>query len=128
MRVSAAVRWSFLLVGVVLVLLNTMQVTVGFARLRRALAADPIPKRLDEPLRTAWVYTGIVGIALGALLLALSGDAAAGNPAAWKAGVGIGLTLVATGIASFLATRSHPGLLIVSVFGIAILVPLWLSR
>ena len=120
------VRWTFTSVGILFVLLNTMQVTIGFARLLRALATDPIPKRLEDPLRTAWIYLGILGIALGALLILISKDAAAGDPVARKVGIAIGVALVAAGIGSFLATRAHPGLLVISVFGAIVLIPLWM--
>ena len=119
-----ATLWSFRAVGALLVLLNAMHVTVGFARLRRALAAEPIQPRFDEALRTAWLYLGMLGLAVGALLLWIAPDAAAGDRVAWRVGVAIGAALVATGIGAFLATRRHPGLLVLSVFGLALLIPL----
>ena len=125
---AIVLRWSFRIVGALLVLMNGLQLTVGVVRLRRALAVEPIPQRFDEPLRTAWFYMATLGVTLGIVLLFLAADAAAGNHAAWKAGLIIGIGLVATGIASFLATGRHPGLLAISVFGLALVIPLLVYR
>jgi hypothetical protein len=125
---SRSVLWSVGVVGTLLVVLNVAHLTFGFARLQHALATEPIPTRLAEPLKIAWVYIGSVTLLLGGLLLWLLPDLAAGSAGAWKAAVGLGLTLVGVGIASFLATGRHPGLLFFCLLGIALLAPLLLAR
>lgn len=122
------VAWSFGIVGALLVVLNAFHLSVGFARVRRALESQPIPERFADALKTAWLYLGTMGVVLGVLLCWLAADAAAGSPVAWKAGVAIGVGLVAVGVASFFATGRHPGFLVLSVFGLAVLVPLLVYR
>ena len=121
-------RWSFRLVGALLIVLNTFHLTVGFVRLQKALLAESIPQRFAEALKTAWLYVGTLGLVFGVLLLWTAGQAAAGDPVAWKVGTSIGVALVLTGVASFLATGKHPGLLVVSLFGLVLLIPLLLFR
>ena len=124
----AIIRWSFRAVGLLLILLNAFHLTLGFVRLQRALAAETIAPRFEEALKTAWLYLGTTGLALGVMLLWLSADAAAGDPVAWKAGMTIAAALIVVGVASFLATGKHPGLLLLCLFGLAVAIPLLVFR
>ena len=121
------IRWSVIVVAAALILLNFVQITVGFSRLSRALEVEPIPQRFADPLRTAWLYLATLGLSIGILLLWLLPNLLRGDSGAWKATLGIGFGLVATGIASFLATRRHPGMLALSVLGLVLVVPLLLT-
>lgn len=115
-------------VGILLLVLNAFHMTFGFIRLRRALAAEPIPPRFDDALRTAWLYLGTMGFSAGALLLWLLPDLGAGAMSAWKGATAIAGLLIASGIASYVATRKHPGMLFLSVLGLALLIPLIMFR
>jgi len=128
MTTPSAVRWSVGVVASLLIILNLLHLTLGFTRLQRALAEQPIPARFADPLRTAWLYIGSVTLLLGILLLWLLPDLSAGSAGAWKAAVGLGVTLIVVGIASHFATGRHPGLLFFCVLGLALLVPLLLAR
>lgn len=128
MRPTSLIRWTFLAVGALLVILNALHLTLGFARLLHALETEPIPLRFAEALKTAWLYAGTFGLASGLMLCWLSSDAAAGSSVARKAGMAIGVTLIAAGAAAYFATGKHPGLLFLSVFGVVVLVPLLVYR
>src|SRR5215210_1514318 len=128
MVTPSLVRWCIGGIGGVLILLNALHLTVGFARLQRALTEEPIPDRFAEPLKTAWLYLGSVSLLLGVLLLWLLPEIQLGRPAAWKAVVWVGLALVATGISAYLATRNHPGLLFLCLLGLVLLIPLLYYR
>ena len=128
MQPASIIRWTFVGVGVLLVILNAVHLSVGFARLRHALEAEPIPLRFAEALKTAWLYVGSTGLAFGLMLCWFSPDAAAGSAVAWKIGMAIGVTLIAAGAATYFATGKHPGLLFLSVFGLAVVIPLLVYR
>ena len=125
---TAVIRGVAATVGSLLLLLNALHLTVGFVRLRRALAAEPIVPRFDDALRTAWLYLGAMGFMSGAMLLWLLPDLGAGSIGAWKGAAGIAGLLIAGGVASYAATRKHPGMLALSVMGLALLVPLLIYR
>jgi len=124
MTPARILRWSSGAVGVTLIVLNSLHLSVGLLRVRAALEQAAIAPRFGEPLTIAWVYIGCINIALGILLLWLGPDLAAGSAAAWKAGLILGVALVAVGLASYLATGKHPGLLFFSLLGLVLLVPL----
>lgn len=128
MQGASIVRWSFLGVGILLVILNAFHLTAGFVRVRHALDAQPIPPRFADALQTAWLYLGSMGLAFGVILCWCASDAAAGSIVAWKIGMTIGVALIATGVAAYLATGKHPGLLFLSVLGVVILIPLILRN
>ncbi|MGH9421484.1 MAG: hypothetical protein ACRD3J_16015 [Thermoanaerobaculia bacterium] len=125
---TALTRWSVIAVASLLILLNLAHISLGFVRLKNALLAEPIPERFADPLKTAWLYLGTVGLSLGLILLWLLPNLLRGDTGAWKATFGVGVALIAVGLGSYLATRKHPGLLALCILGLALVVPLLLEK
>jgi hypothetical protein len=128
MAPTAVVRLAAGIVGGLLVILNSAHLTIGLIRLHRALGEEPISTRLADPLKTGWVMSGTLCLFSGALLLFLLPDLAVGSYAAWKAAAVTASGLVLLGVAAVLATGRHFGLLLLSVMGLAVLVPLLVWR
>jgi hypothetical protein len=120
--------WLVTTVAVLFLLLNLAHVTVGWVRLRRLLVANPTTnERIADVIQVAWLGIGVCGACMSAVLLALGPAAIAGDYEARAGSFIIALGLIALGVAQFVSTRKHPGLLVISAFGIAVLVALYSS-
>lgn len=114
--------------GVVLLVLNLLHLGYGIPRLRSRIAAGEVSAGLATPFVVAWLYVGLAGLAFGCLLVVIAPDVAAGNPVARRVAITVSLTLIVFGVAAFAAARSHPGLLLISLFGVAVLLPVLIYR
>jgi len=114
----AIVRWTMLAVGWAMIALNALHLVAGVPRLRARIAAGEVAQSLAAPFLTAWIWLGIVDLILGVILLLIARDAATGNVVARRVALSIGIGLLIVGLAAFAASPKHPGLLVVSLFGL----------
>ena len=122
-------RVAALGVGGLQLLMNLLSLVRGPRRIREELAQGALSERFADLLAVSWVYGGIANLCIPALLLLLAGPLRAQNPLAWRALLVIGGYYVTLGLATYaLGIRRHPGLLVFLVFGLALLVPAWLTR
>ena len=124
-----ACRLSALGVGVLQLAMNLLTLVRGPRRIREELAAGALSERFADLLSVAWAYGGVANLCIPALLLLLARPLRAQNPLAWRAALVIGGYYVLVGLGTYtLGIRRHAGLLVFLVFGLALLVPLWVAR
>jgi hypothetical protein len=124
-----ACRLSALGVGGLQLVMNLLTLARGPRRIREELAQGALPERFADLLSVAWVYGGIANLCIPALLLLLAGPLRAQNPLAWRAALVIGGYYVLVGLGTYtFGIRRHAGLLVFLVFGLALLVALWIAR
>ena len=124
-----ACRLSALGVGALQLVMNLLSLARGPRRIREELAAGAVSERFADLLSVAWVYGGIANLCIPALLLLLAAPLRAQNPLAWRAALLVGAYYVLLGLGTYaFGIRRHAGLLVFVVFGLALLVPLWVAR
>jgi len=124
-----ACRLSALGVGGVQLVMNLLTLARGPRGIREELAAGALSERFADLLSVAWAYGGVANLCIPALLLLVAGPLRAQNPLAWRAALVIGGYYVLVGLGTYtLGIRRHAGLLVFLVFGLALLVPLWVAR
>jgi hypothetical protein len=124
-----ACRLSALGVGGLQLVMNLLTLARGARRIREELAKGALSERFADLLSVAWVYGGVANFCIAALLLLLAGPLRAQNPLAWRAALVIGGYYVLVGLGTYaFGIRRHAGLLGFLVFGLALLIPLWVAR
>jgi hypothetical protein len=109
-------------------MMNPLTLARGLGASARA-AQGALSERVADLLSVAWVYGGIANLCIPALLLLLAVPLRAQNPLAWRAALVIGSYYVLVGLGTYMfGIRRHAGLLVFLVFGLALLVPLWIAR
>ena len=115
-------------VGAVLVILDVFHLAYGIPRLKARIAAREVSEGLATPFLAAWVNIGIAGIAFGVLLLMVSGDLAGGSRLARRVVLTIAAALLLLGVGTFGVADQHPGLLLMSLFGLVLAAPVLYYR
>ena len=123
MSAAFSLRLTTNSVAAIFAILNILHLAYGLPRLRARIAAGEVSAGLATPFTIAWLYVGLSGLALSILLFVAAPGIASGNDVARKIVVTIALTLVVLGMSAFAVARQHPGLLIISLFGIVLLIP-----
>ncbi len=101
----------------------------GFTRLPAELAKEGATPRIADLLRTAWVYGMLGNLCVSIVLVLIASSLRAGEPVARLVASTIGVYYVVLGVAAYaFGPGRHPGMLVFSVLGAALLVTLWLAR
>ena len=123
MSAAFVLRVTTMTVATVLAVLNIVHLAYGLPRLRARIAAGEVSTSLAMPFTVAWLYVGLAGLALSAVLFVVAADVASGSLVARKIVTTVALTLVALGAGAFAVARQHPGLLMIAAFGLVLLIP-----
>jgi hypothetical protein len=121
--------YTALAIGAFQVLANGVSLFRGVTRLPRELATEGATTRIADLLRAAWVYGTLGNLCVSIVLLLVASGLRTREPLARHIAIAIGIYYLILGgaIYSFAQTR-HPGLLVFSLMGVALLVTLWFSR
>jgi hypothetical protein len=129
MNPADASRYAALAIGAFQVLANGASLVRGLARLPGELRSEGATARIADLARAAWVYGTLGNLCIATVLLLVASGLRAGEPLARQVAVAIGIYYLALGAGTYaFAERRHPGLLVFSALGVALLVALWFSR
>jgi hypothetical protein len=121
--------YAALAIGAFQVLANGASLFRGIARLPRELATEGATTRIADLLRAAWVYGTLGNLCVSIVLLLVASGLRTGEPLARQIAIAIGIYYLILGAATYcFAQTRHPGLLVFSLVGVALLATLWFSR
>jgi len=122
-------RHAALIIGGIQVLANGASLVRGVVRLPRELESEDATTRLADPLRAAWIYGTLGNSCVGIVLLLAASGLRTGEPLARRLASAIAIYYLILGASTYGFTQTrHPGLLVFSGLGVALLVTLWVSR